>query len=528
MQLWLVILLSIVVASDRAGTPEDRAQLFDNVVGKTLQREAFSPLKNAALGIDFEAQARALRPMFLAADSDAKLLHALVRLSALRRDGHLTIRPEPDGLPFGTVSGAAFLTAPVRFAVDYATPGQTFLFISDLSKDVQSRIHLNEPSQRQPGLGDRLVAVNGREVLSYLEMARRYLAYSTVNRMWLEFAVSLPVRRVDFGPELYEENITFTLETPRGRRYTMTCEYTSTHGIEWQAGSVSEPFLAPPHLVPQAFTRWAALVQKKYPGFHAILRATSFTCYLARQGEVLLLDWHGFLRTSREDIDLLMAFASQNQLLDHDVICDLSSSRGGQASWYLLQRLVSDPFKVTMGNIRICDITEQFIKAKSGATRSRRLRQWLQSAARDALGEGRLYTEPVPFKLRALPANSDGVLRPASTHFRGRLVCLFGPLGRSQIDQFATMVVDNQLGHSIGMPTGGSSNTWEWSETLRLPNSPVPLVKFMWSIGHTIRPNGEILEGNPASPAEYVPVTRTNFPHYHGELIRRALRYLER
>ena len=106
------------------------------------------------------------------------------------------------------------------------------------------------------------------------------------------------------------------------------------------------------------------------------------------------------------------------------------------------------------------------------------------------------------------------------------MVCLFGPYGGSHLDQFAAIVVDNDLCRAIGMPTGGYSNTWEWSEVVRFPISKQPVVEFMWSIGHTIRPNGEVLEGNPAAVHEWIPVTSTNYANYYSLLLDRALELL--
>ena len=48
----------------------------------------------------------------------------------------------------------------------------------------------------------------------------------------------------------------------------------------------------------------------------------------------------------------------------------------------------------------------------------------------------------------------------------------------------------------------------------------------MWSIGHTVRPNGEILEGNPAPVDEWIPLTAENFDRYYEVLYDRALAYL--
>lgn len=70
---------------------------------------------------------------------------------------------------------------------------------------------------------------------------------------------------------------------------------------------------------------------------------------------------------------------------------------------------------------------------------------------REAIVGGRSYTQPVPFKLSALPRTSDGMLKPAPVHFTGRLVAILCPFGRSQVDQWAAMFIDNELGHSIGM-----------------------------------------------------------------------------
>ncbi len=78
----------------------------------------------------------------------------------------------------------------------------------------------------------------------------------------------------------------------------------------------------------------------------------------------------------------------------------------------------------------------------------------------------------------------------------------------------------------MGMSAGGYSNTWEWEETLIFPLSKKPVVRFMWSIGHTIRPNGEILEGNPAQVTEYMPLTRENYRRYYRLLLSRSLSYL--
>ena len=52
-------------------------------------------------------------------------------------------------------------------------------------------------------------------------------------------------------------------------------------------------------------------------------------------------------------------------------------------------------------------------------------------------------------------------------------------------------------------------------------------LKYGWCMGQTIRPNGEVLEGNPAHVDEYIPVTRENYLGYYDILLSRAFAHLE-
>ena len=152
---------------------------------------------------------------------------------------------------------------------------------------------------------------------------------------------------------------------------------------------------------------------------------------------------------------------------------------------------------------------------------------WLENDVILGVEAGQAYSNNVPFKLAHLPKWSDGIMKPAKVHFRGRLVCWFSPYGGSHLDQFNAMVADNKIGYTMGMPTHGYSNTWEWKETLIFPVSKKPVIWYMWNIGHTIRPNGEILEGNPAHVDEYIPLTRDNHLSYYEILLSRTFKHLD-
>ena len=177
------------------------------------------------------------------------------------------------------------------------------------------------------------------------------------------------------------------------------------------------------------------------------------------------------------------------------------------------------PFKNTFGNVRVTDL--RFVIANK-ANHGPDVEKWID----DAIAEGSSYTTNEPFKLRNFPRGSDGVMDPAPQRFTGDKVMLFFPWGGSNLDQFASMVEDNpETGiHTMGMTMGGYSNTWEWGETLEVPG--IGPVFFEWSIGHTLRPNGQVLEGNPSLAAEWIPFTRDNFDRYFELLITRALEHL--
>ena len=89
------------------------------------------------------------------------------------------------------------------------------------------------------------------------------------------------------------------------------------------------------------------------------------------------------------------------------------------------------------------------------------------------------------------------------------------------------MVVDNKLGYSVGMPAGGCSNTWELVEELTFPISGEPVARYMWSVGHTIRPNGEVMEGNSSPVDDYIPLTAENYLDYYNQLFEFAYRYID-
>ena len=73
-------------------------RLFDEIIRKTEQREAFSEVKERNMSFSALKDMKKLRSEFIAAKTEAELYYALVKLSNVRRDRHLRVSPVDGGL----------------------------------------------------------------------------------------------------------------------------------------------------------------------------------------------------------------------------------------------------------------------------------------------------------------------------------------------------------------------------------------------------------------------------------------------
>ncbi|MEM7415703.1 MAG: hypothetical protein AAF389_09430 [Gemmatimonadota bacterium] len=499
-----------------AGTTEMRAALFDSIVAKTERREAWSPVKNAALGFDPMAAMRAERDAFIAADTEEELYYAILRLSAARRDRHLSVDLVPGGLQLSDSSGLDIVgqddvdapRAPVRIFPDLGQDGPVY-FIGDVAEEAAG--------PEGPQVGERVVAVNGLPIAEWEAEATRTMRHSTVAGLRWKLADIMAYRSAILSPELRADELALTLEGEQGTR-TVRLEWSDEDSWSW-------PGVGEPH----------------YPGFEERLSTVTFDLLVDASREIAILTWTGFRETMIDDVDALMAYAVETDLLDHTLIIDVTRSGGGSRGAYALQRLQGEPFTTTFGNLRLSDVIEPFVEERRAAFGNRAfldgetpetlddgswLMEWLEEDVMPALERGDEYSTTVPFKSAHAPKDSDGVLQPAEVHFRGPFAVMSGPDGGSHLDQFVHQVVDNNLGPVVGMPPGGYSNTWEWEEVLTFPGRDEPIAHFMWNIGHTVTPDGEIAEGNPAVLDAFIPLTAENVEEYHTLLLDAALSQL--
>ncbi|MEE3151138.1 MAG: hypothetical protein VX300_02580 [Acidobacteriota bacterium] len=497
-----------LAGGSRAGTREGREALFDQILDMTENREAFSPLKEGAMGYSPLDDMRGLRPEVVDAETEADLYYALVKLSNARRDHHLTVTPAEAGLRPPQVPDVA---APIRVLPDSSNLKTPSFFVAAVGGE-------DGTGAPRPTPGDLIVAVNGRPILEYVATFTPWVVHSSIHGLYWDIARDLPLRRANVPPSLYEETLSLELERPSGERYMVALPYIDQAEMD----------------VPQA-------EEPLYPGFTTVMERLNFNVLLPEDGRPLvLLQWFDFEYELIQDVIDLMEFAEREGLLEHKLVIDVTDSGGGSRGAYAIQRLVDRPFRTTFGNIRLSDAGEGFVRRWSEADddgdapeifglneSGSWLHEWARTDASEALARGDEYTEPVAFKLAHLPKDADGILQPAPVHFSGPIAILSGPRGGSHLDQFVAMFADNDLAYIVGMPTGGYSNTWEAEETLHFPGTEQPVVRFMWNVGHTLRPNGEILEGNPPMPDTYISLTRENFRTYHQILLEAALAELD-
>lgn len=511
----LVLLFASLVAKSQEtaiSTKEDRKALFDYIIERTKEREAFSDYKNKNFNFDPIKNMLLVEHEFVNASTNDEFWFALKKLSAARHDRHLSIGAIEGGLSEPSIPR---LQAPIRFHPDFSDKENFTYFVSDLGTDLDDM-----EIKRVPKIGDELLTINGTPITDYIEQTKKYIRFSHLDNFVMRTAYALSEKGPHLPASFFRYDLELTLKPRRGKKYSIKMPYLKT--VDWQYGRVL----------------------RNYPGYELAWKADSFWVYRPtdKSKKNILLWWYGFRSDMQEATDRLVTYAKENNILDHNLIIDAINSRGGSQGAYALARLSPKPFKTTGGNLKLSDITDDFISGYTEKYLSDKaimdgnsieteddgtwVMDWLHGPVLKGLAAGQAYSNNTPFKCAHLPHYSDWIMQPAEEHFTGKLIAFFGPWGGSHLSQFSAMIYDNNLGYTMGMPDGGYSNTWEWEEDLVFPISKKPVAKFMWNIGHTIRPNGEVLEGNPAPVDKYLAITNDNYLEYKNILLKMAEEHL--
>ncbi len=503
-------------AAPRVGTPLLRAALVDSILARTERREAWSPHKREHFGFDPMEAMRSVRDEVVNAGTEEDLFYALSKLSYARRDRHLEVSLVPGGLQVPDSAGLGIIgsaeqepmRAPVRVFPDFSRERAAFFVGDHAASDAEL-----------PPIGSVVLRVNGMPVAEWYEEATAYMRHSTKADLRWELANAMTQETALFPRRLRGDGtVVLDVRDPDGQERSYELPVEPAEAVDWMG--IGEP---------------------AYDGFEVAHSTVTYEMLVDERRRIIVLIWTGFRETMVEDVDALIALAAERGMLDWTLIVDVTRSGGGSRGAYAVQRLQSKPFKTTFGNLRISDVTEAFVAERRSAFEARRLEDggvpetvddgswlmdWFATDVMPAVARGDAYTNNVPFKSAHAPRDSDGVLELAPVHFTGPFAVISGPSGGSHLDQFIHQVVDNDLGPVVGMPPGGYSNTWEWEEVLTFPGTDQPVVQFVWNIGHTITPNGEIAEGNPAEIDETIHLTPDNVRGYYDLLLAAALRQI--
>jgi len=337
-------LAQIALSQDeKISTREDRAALVDYLIQKTIEREAFSEIKNERLGIDPIEEMKKYREEVVNSADEVELYYALQKLSNSRHDRHLYIQPLPGGpslgdtfrklperlgFPKGTDRHA--ISLPVYFAVDFADPENPELFISGAT--VEHR-HL---------IGARVGKFDGRAVPDVADAAKPYIHFSTLPKFWMEWAERLHRISSLFPPTWYASSeVMLTLERQDGTTFKADLSYELKESLRWPEEDST---------------------RAEYKGFEKYSESDTFDVYQPVNGQrVILLDWHGFSNDLVKATDTLVHDADENEWLDYDLIIDCTRCVGGRYGAYAVQRLTSKRFKTTFGNLRLSDLAQSFV-----------------------------------------------------------------------------------------------------------------------------------------------------------------------
>jgi C-terminal processing protease CtpA/Prc len=480
---------------------ESTNDLYKYLKSSILERDAFSDIKLERLDLDVKASLEKHKKTFIKANTAEDLYFEILKLSNLREDSHLKLKPFFNQDRENTL-------LPIRLEPEFTDEQNPRLILSEFAYGTRnSFVSLN--------IGDELVSINGIPYDELVQKCKPFLPASTRAKYFYELAKNLTRNSFNLSRVINQSKMVFVFKDSREEITTQTLNLVPSENLYFDS-------------------------HRHYDDFIEVMSTTNFSAYISKRGmDIMLFELKDFGNNFSNDVDELMDWAIENRKLHASVIVDARYTDGGQNGVYLLKYLTSRPFRITMGNLKLSDITESFIEIKTSQIETETqkglnsiaelndksvLDNWLNTSVTKSIEAGDAYSENVPFKLM-YPTKDDSI-HPFNEAFRGRLVVLTSSRSGSQIDQFVSMVTDNKMGHTIGMPTGGYSNTWEWKEKLMMPKTDTVLCEFKWSIGQTIRPNGEPLEGNPANVDDYFPRTKENFEKYDDLIMEKTVKYL--
>ena len=100
------------------------------------------------------------------------------------------------------------------------------------------------------------------------------------------------------------------------------------------------------------------------PGFGEVMQRENFNALVDASREIVLLQWLDFEMDDLAlvyNINTLVEYAEDEDLLGYDMVIDVTCSSGGSGGAFAIQRSVDKAFRTTFGNVRLNDLGQEAI-----------------------------------------------------------------------------------------------------------------------------------------------------------------------
>jgi hypothetical protein len=499
----VVLLLScaaVAFASDADvyfGT--DREALFQSYAatirdGQYLSAEGFHRLDTT-----WEKELEKAHRRFLDAKTKQDVYYALLSLKNSYHDMHCRLSV-PDALePKGETAALPLKFRPARV-------GSKLEFVVEWS--------------RLPGVekGDALKSYDGKSPEELLATFTEWEVGNSPERREFEFARWLTVRDPKDAPPSETSAVELVLRDGKGREASARAEFSPRRREE--SSPAAEPSLRD---------------DADYAGWTPDFTGLNYRVYAdTASGTLVLRDssfWYGFSEAELWNRLRLVSYKTEpiwerGSLQAHDdfervdmerlgdylksrnaqfgrLLVDVRENGGGPIAQRLTEFVADKPYRATWSVTRLLPLLRRDAQFRDAAYP----RPYSGKAAMTIreLESGAELASPHAFICKTDdcgPREGDGKPSALGLHYKTAL--LTGPYCVSSCDQFAAVFLDNGFGPVVGLPPAGASSPSRADVKLKLADGEE--FSLGLSFGITYRPNGEVLEGNPARP------TKTLYP----------------
>ena len=209
---WFLILISLLGCNSNKSKPDDNINetLYNYLTSTILEREAFSPIKNEQLNINLKKEFAKHKTSFLQAKTDEDLYFEILKLSNLRRDSHLKMKPL-------FLESYKKKVLPIKIGVVFDAKKPIFV-VEQIANDYANEYpNLN--------VGDELIKIGNTNIEKVIAETKKYIPSSTNNNHFLRLAKALSTNDFNLSRVIDYNKPLFTFKTPKKSTYTYAFSY---------------------------------------------------------------------------------------------------------------------------------------------------------------------------------------------------------------------------------------------------------------------------------------------------------------